>query len=211
MKSLAALVVLAHTAAAQPAALGKLQNYYAQQTQLTTDFTQTVKHASFGTTQTSSGRMWAAKPSSFRADYYQRGTTKVDKSFIYNGTTLWVINHQNKQVLQSPAQASAIPGALSFITGGASLTTQFNVALDPSGNLELTPKQPSAQYAKIVFVVAASGEVIESTVYDPNGDTNDFVFKNASTTAPVKASWFQFSPSSLPTYQVVTPPAAAHP
>ncbi len=214
MRLLVLLLALAHTAAAAPTAqsvLQKMQTFYAQQPQLTADFEQTVTNANFGARPPSKGKLWAMKPASFRASYFRRGTTTVEKEFIDDGTTLWIIDHPNLQIIQTSVQGNSVPAALSFLTGGGNLASTFNISLDANGNLELTPKQPSAAYAKVLFVVDPSGQVAESTVYVPNGDSEGFKFTNASTTKQVQASWFVFNPASLPKYRLVKQPQSSQP
>jgi outer membrane lipoprotein-sorting protein len=155
-----------------------------------------------------------SKPTQFRWDYLEkvRGAVTVTRTYAYDGTTLWVVDHKNKQLLQNQTQGGALPAAVSFLTGGGNLATQFNVALNTSGQyggsnatvLELTPKQPSAQYSKLFFVVDPTDwHISESVVVDSSGDTNDFNFYSPDLKSPVKATWFQVNPNSVPTYKLV--------
>lgn len=219
-------IVLAGSAAAQPAApsaatvLGNAQQYYASANHLTAQFKQVVTNATFNTTQTSNGKLWVAKPTQFRWDYMEkaRSAVTVTRTFVFDGTTLWVVDHKNKQLLQNQTQGGVLPAAVSFLTGGGNLAAQFNVTLNTAGTyggsnatvLELTPKQPSAQYSKLFFVVEPTDwHISESIVIASNGDTNAFKFYSPDLKSPVKASWFQVSPKSVPTYKlVVVNPAA---
>ena len=218
MRALVLMVMMSSVAGAQPAAptaqaaLANVQKFYANASQLTAEFHQVVTNQAFGTSSSSDGKLWVAKPSLLRADYYakQRAAVTVTKTFIFDGTTVWAIDHGNKQILKSAAPQSALPAAVSFLTGGA-LASQFNVTRAASGAnsivLELTPKQPSAQYKQLFFHVdTASWNVTESIVVDASGDTNDFTFVAPNLTAPVKASWFVVDPASLPNYKLTTRP-----
>ena len=221
-------IVMAGPAGAQSApsppsaatVLSNVQKYYANTNQLTAFFRQTVTLATFSTSKSSDGKLWVAKPSYFRLDYMttQKGNAVVTKSFVFDGTTLSVIDHDNKQITQSQAQASVLPAAVSFLTGGGALSSQFNVALSTSGThggktglvLELTPKQPSAQYKQLFFVVdPANWRVKASIVVDSNGNTNQFDFFTPDVASAIKASWFQVAPASLPTYKLVQLQAAS--
>jgi outer membrane lipoprotein carrier protein len=181
---------------------------------MTAQFRQVVTNATFNTTKTSNGKLWVAKPVRFRWDYFKtkQNVVTVAKTFAFDGTTLWLVDHENKQILQNQVQGSMLPAAVSFLTGAGTLAAQFNVASNTSGTyggknatvLELTPKQPSAQYKQLFFVVDPSDwHISESIVIDSNGDTNDFKFFDSELTSTVKAQWFQVNPSSLPTYKVV--------
>jgi len=91
------------------------------------------------------------------------------------------------------------------------------VALDSSGRvgdaratvLTLTPRQPSAQVAKLYVVVAADGRITQSVVIDARGDTSTFTFHAPDLTAPMRPHWFQVSPSSLRRYALVVAGAGA--
>ena len=214
------VVGLAGSAAAQPSApnattvLGNVQRFYANASHLTAQFRQVVTNTTFHMSRTSNGGLWVAKPALFRWDYLEKthGQVAVAKTFAFDGTTLWVIDHKSKLLVQNQTQGGTLPAAVSFLTGGASLTTQFNVAFNTSGTyggngatvLELTPKQPSAQYKQLFFVVDPSDwHVSESVVIDSSGDINDFRFYNPDFQAAVKATLFQVSPASVPTYKLV--------
>jgi outer membrane lipoprotein carrier protein len=194
--------------------LANVQHYYASADQLTASFRQTVTYATFDRTKVSDGRLWVLKPSDFRWDYLEKrnGSVSVTKTFVFDGTTLSIVNHPNKQIMQSQASSGVLPAAVSFLTGGAALTSQFAVALNTSGTygtkgtvvLELTPRQPSAQYTQLFFVIdPGDWHVKESIVIDSSGDTNDFSFYAPDLTTPVKASLFQVNPAALPTYKVL--------
>jgi len=208
---------MAAGASAQPATpspavvLANVQQYYANANQLTARFRQIVTNATFNTTKTSDGTLWVAKPAQFRWDYAQKkqGRVSISKTFIFDGQTFWLLDHNNKQIVPAQTQNSALPAAVSFLTGGSSLTSQFDVALNTSGTiggtnatvLELTPKQPSAQYSKLYFVVDPSNwRVKESVVIDSSGDTNTFKFYAPNLASTVRPQWFQVNPSSLPRY-----------
>jgi len=211
-------VLMTSVAAAQsppnPATvLSNVQQFYANANQLTAYFRQTVTNAAFNTSKISDGQLWVLKPSDFRWDYMAKrnGNVVITKSFVFDGTTLWYIDHANKQIVQNQLQSSVLPAAVLFLTGGSALSSQFSVALNTSGKyggqaalvLELTPNQPSAQY-KLLFVVDPSNwRVKESIVIDSNGDSNDFSFYTPNLTSTVKPSWFQVNPASQPTYQLV--------
>lgn len=197
-----------------PGVLANVQQYYASAKQLTASFRQVVTNATFNTKKTSVGSLWVAKPSNFRWDYVQKnhGVAKVVRSFVSDGQTFWLVDHANKQIMQSQLQNSTMPAAVSFLTGAANLSSQFNVTLNTTGTyggtsdvvLELTPKQSSAQYSKLYFVIDPSNwRVKESIVIDSSGDTNTFQFYAPDLTKPTKPQWFQVSPSSLPSYNVV--------
>jgi len=207
------LILAAGSAHAQPTAqqvLASVQQFYAKTPQLTADFDQVFTSQTFGSKKASAGKLWAMKPMSFRVDFDASGTTNVATSFISDGKTLWMVSRTNKTISVMPVQQSSLPGAIAFLTGGASLSTSYTAALDPAGRLELTPKQAST-VAKLVFVVAPDGSVSETIVTNSSGDVEDRTFKNVSYTTPMQASWFQVNPSAMPSFKVISAPAPPAP
>lgn len=221
-----ASAVSAQSAPTPPSAatvLSNVQQYYANATQLSALFRQTVTNATFGSTKISDGQLWVLKPTYFRFDYMtkQQKTLVTTKAFVFDGTSLWLIDHNNKRITQVQPQSSVLPAAVSFLTGASALSSQFTIVLNTSGSyggkgdfvLELTPNQPSAQYQQLFFVVDPSNwRVKVSIVIDANGNMNRFNFYTPNLNATVKKSYFQVNPTSLPTYKLVqlqTTPASS--
>lgn len=209
------------TAAASPAApldastaVQNVQKFYANIHQATAQFRQSVKNATFGTTKDSDGKVWLAKPGKMRWDYYEKtkGAVTVKKSFISDGKTLYVVEHDNKQVIKKDLKQDLMPVAVSFLYGTGDLQKEFNAALDSSGSygtkgdvvLKLTPKQPSAQYKNLYLVADGKDfHVKESIIIDSSNNVNHFRFFQPDWTTPVKDSYFQFTPKAVPTYRVI--------
>ena len=210
-----ALVVvwLAPTAAE---VLADVQKHYDKVATLSTTFTQVATQSAFGTAKMSTGKLYLAKPDKMRWDYDKpvkpgtkvKGKPKLDKNFIYDGTTLWIVDHGNQQVVESAPRSSALPVAIAFLSGTASLGA-INVALDTSSThgaagatvLQLTPRQPDALWQSLFLVVdPKDGRVIESIVVQSSGDSNDFTF-GAESTAKLDAKLFVFNPKSVPRYK----------
>ncbi len=215
MKAIAVVAVLATSAGAQTpnatTVLGNVQQFYTGTKQLSAKFRQHVTNNAFGKTSTSDGELWVQKPGSVRFDYVAK-THKVDKSFVFDGTTAWMVDHKNLQIAKQQASTTAMPAAMSFLTGGKQLAQQFNVALSTSGMygktvLELTPEQPSAQYKQLFFVVDPKDwHVTKSIVIDSKGDTNEFdLFAPDVKTVPAP-SLFKVDPKALPSYKLVSGP-----
>ena len=212
------------TAAAQqtPSAatvLTSVQAFYASQNHMTAAFHQVVTQAAFGTTTTTDGSVRVAKPALFRFDYLSKKNTAT-RSFIFDGKVLWVIDVANKQIFKNQVQTNAtLPAAVSFLTGASNLATQFNVALNTSGKfgratttvLELTPKQASAQFKQLFFIVdPATWAVTESIVIDSSGNTQDITFANPDFKSPIKPTLFQVNPKIL-NFRLVVAPATSAP
>lgn len=194
--------------------LAHVEQRYGKANQLSASFRQTVTNATFQTSKTSDGRLWVLKPSSVRCDYLARrgGAVVVTKSFLFDGMTLWLVDHDNRQIVARRTRSGVLPAAVAFLTGGSALSSQYDAALDTSGRfghkgtvvLALTPKQPSAAYRRLFFVVARSDwHVVASIVIDSDGDTNAFQFVAPDLRARVNPRWFQVNPAALPNYQLV--------
>jgi len=202
------LAVVAFMAPSASQVLANVQQHYATIPELTVEFVQKVVNTTFGTTQTSQGTLYLAKPNLFRTDYVKGKPPKPTREFIFNGATLWIIDHANLQVIKNSAPGAVLPAVGSFLTGG-NLAAANTVTL--TGNtLTLVPKQSQAGVKQLELVVdPQTWDVVESIVTDPSGDVNDFAFTSPRTTK-LAATTFVFNSSSLPSYKlVVVPPAAA--
>jgi outer membrane lipoprotein-sorting protein len=205
----AIIAVLAPASSPSPASvLASVQKYYGGATQLTTKFEQTVVNPAYGTTQKSSGKVYLVSPDKMRWDYDAKKQGGAKKSFIFDGKTLWAVEPKNLQVFKSSASGSMLPAALSFASGTAQLTKEFDVKLAPNSPygatvLELSPKQPSAQYKRLYFVVASDGHVEKSIVIDANDNSNEITFEAHDLTTKLESRLFQFDPKSVPTFKVI--------
>jgi outer membrane lipoprotein-sorting protein len=190
--------------------LANVEATYQQPTHFTAGFTQTVTYALNNKTTRSTGKLYVEKPDKIRFDYEKAG--KPDRTFLFDGVTLWIIDHGNMQVLQQPAQNSNLPAAIRFFTGAGSLATEFKVGFPTSPKhlvpgatvLALTPRQPSAQYSELYLVIDPTRwQVTKTIVINSSGDANTFELSNMDVKKSIAASVFQFKPSSVPHYKLV--------
>src|SRR4051794_1361219 len=103
-----------------------VQKFYAGIAQVTAQFQQTVHISTFGTDKTSGGSVWIVKPGKMRWDYLESkgSNVVVKKSFISNGTNLYVVEHDNKQVVTKNLQQDLMPVAVSFLYGKGDLKAE---------------------------------------------------------------------------------------
>ncbi len=194
----------------------KVQSFYANIKQVTAAFRQEVTNQTFGSTKSSDGKVWLSKPGKMRWDYYEKKpdkTVTTKKSFISNGTSLYVIEHDNKQVVKKNLQQDLMPVAVTFLYGSGDLNKEFNAEVDKGTSygdsktdtvLKLTPKQPSAQYKNLYLVVANDNfRVKESIIIDSSGNVNHFHFYAPDFEAPIAQTWFEFDPKSVKNYRVI--------
>ena len=192
----------------------RVQAFYANIKQVTAPFRQAVTYVLDGSTKTSDGTMWMKKPGKMRWDYVEKKKTEVEvkKSFISNGTYLYVVEHDNKQVMKKNLKQDLMPIAVSFLYGKGDLRAEFNAELDATGKygakddyvLKLTPKKPSAQYKTLVLVVSHDDfHVSQSVIIDSLDNVNQFRFFTPDFEKPLKDSSFEFDVRSVKNYRVI--------
>ena len=186
--------------------VGKVQKFYESTQQLTAKFRQTYKNETFGTTKVSDGRLYIKKPGKMRWDYYAKKSkgkkAEIEKTFVSDGTMLWMVEHDQKQYAKQDLKDNMLPVAVTFLSGKGDLRRDFTAEIDRSGSygkkddyvLKLTPKKPSAQY-KFLYLVVDPGNfrVKQSVVVEASDNTNHFQFYEPNTTKNVKDAWFLFN------------------
>jgi outer membrane lipoprotein carrier protein len=191
-----------------------VQGFYGKIKQVTASFRQSVTNDTFGSTKTSDGTVWIMKPGKMRWDYLEKKKDKVEvkKSFISNGANLYVVEHDNMQVVKKNLQQDLMPVAVSFLYGKGNLKDEFNAALDTTGKygekgnyvLKLTPKKPSAQYKFLFLVVAADDfRVTQSIIVDSSNNVNHFRFFSPDFQKAIQPKWFEFDEKSVKNYRIV--------
>jgi outer membrane lipoprotein carrier protein len=199
----------------------RVQQFYAGIKQVTAQFRQSVTNNTFGSTKTSDGSVLIMKPGKMRWDYYDKKKdpkdpskeiVEVKKSFISNGSYLYVIEHDNKQVVKKNLQQDLMPVAVSFLYGKGDLRAEFNAELDKTSKygekddlvLRLTPKQPSAQYKNLYLVVSPKDfHVSQSVIVDSSSNVNHFRFFAPDFEKPIKDGLFEFDERSVKNYRVI--------
>jgi len=215
-----------HTATLAPAAgaaatqsgggavVDKVQKFYADIKQVTAQFRQTVTNSTFGSTKASDGTVWLMKPGKMRWDYLEKKNNKttVKKSFISNGTYLYMVEHDNKQVVKKNLQNDLMPVAVSFLYGKGDLKAEFSSAVDTTGKygakgdivLKMTPKKPSAQYKNLYLVVDPSNyRVKQSVIIDSSNNVNQFQFFAPDFQTAQKDAIFEFDERSVKNYRLI--------
>jgi outer membrane lipoprotein carrier protein len=183
----------------------KVQGFYAEIKQVTASFRQAVTNDTFGSTKTSDGTVWIMKPGKMRWDYLEQkqkqGKVSRKKSFISNGSMLYVVEYDNMQIVKKNLQQDLMPVAVSFLYGKGDLKTEFNAEMDATGKygakgeyvLKMTPKKPSAQYKNLYLVVSPDDfRVTQSVIIDSSNNSNHFRFYSPDFKKPIEAKWFEF-------------------
>ena len=204
----------AATQANPSAVIDNVQKFYAGISHVTAQFRQTVVNSTFGSTKTSDGAVWLAKPGKMRWDYLEKkkDKTQVTKSFISNGTNLYVVEHNNKQVVKKNLANDLMPVAVSFLYGKGDLKAEFMATIDTTGKygakgdivLKMTPKKPSAQYKNLYLVVDPSNyRVKQSVIIDSSNNVNQFMFFAPDFQTAQKDSIFEFDERSVKNYRII--------
>lgn len=202
------------TATDPNAVVDNVQKFYANVKQVTASFRQSVTNDTFGSTKSSDGTVWIMKPGKMRWDYLEKKAQKVQvkKSFISNGDNLYLVEHDNMQVVKKNLKQDLMPVAVSFLYGKGDLKSEFNAALDTSSKygakdelvLKLTPKKPSAQYKNLFLVVNPSDyRVTQSVIIDSSNNVNHFRFFSPNFEKSIDNKWFEFDEKSVKNYRVV--------
>lgn len=202
----------------------RVQAFYAGVQSVKARFRQSVTNVTFGGAPAiSDGVLYITKPGKMRWDYsskVRKGKTTTKKSIISNGQTLWLVEHDNKQVIKKDLASDLLPVTISFLYGKGDLKQDFNAEIDTSKAygaadevvLRLSPKQPSAQYKTLFLVVHPSNyRVRQSIVVDAAGNVNHFRFFEPDFAAQPNPNWFEFDFKSVPTYRLVEPKTDAAP
>jgi outer membrane lipoprotein carrier protein len=193
--------------------VGKVQDFYKGTSHLRAKFRQTVTNTTFGRTSTSDGRVYIKKPGKMRWDY-QGKKGSVRRSFISDGTTLWAVEHDNKQVARQSLEKNLLPVAVTFLYGKGDLAADFTAKRDTSGTygaktdhvLELKPRKPSAQYKTLYLVVDPKDfRVKQSIVIEASGNSNHFRFFEPDTKKGVADTWFVFNEREFKHYRLFEP------
>jgi len=198
----------------------EVQKFYSGIKQVTAKFRQTVTNATFGQKKDSDGLVLLSKPGKMRWDYYdkKKNVVSVKKSFISNGSYLYVVEHDNKQVVKKNLQNDLMPVAVTFLYGKGDLQAEFNAEIDKSGKygakgdivLKMTPKKPSAQYKNLYLVVASDNfRVKQSVIIDASNNVNQFQFFEPNFEKTIENGKFEFDERSVKNYRIIDADAQA--
>ena len=181
--------------------LADVEANYKQSQHLSVAFDQTVTNAVSGQALPSTGTFLVQKPDKLRFDFMQpkKAKPKPKATYLFDGKAIWAIDHGNMQFGQKAAGHSELPSLVSFFLGAGTLARDFNVSLN-NGSLELTPKTPSATYAKIILVLDAKKLVTQTSIIDSSGNTQTMKF-SVTLDKPAPAGTFVFDRKQYPVYR----------
>jgi outer membrane lipoprotein carrier protein len=178
-----------------------VQAFYDGTKDLESKFTQKYWNPTYGEKKTTSGKLKLKKPGKMIWDY----SDGQDADYYANGDTLWMVEHDTRQVIKtSVAGNSEVNAALKFLFGGEKLTREFKVRyakadkIERYGDadhyvLELQPKQANKHYKGLVLMIHAStGRVDSFVVYNTDESSNYFQLKSIKTNVGLNDKLFDF-------------------
>lgn len=173
----------------------RVQAVYDEVSDFRASFRQEYANAALGDTDSSSGVMHFLKPGHMRWDY----SAPVARYFIIDGESLWIYEPTEAQYYTQPLDDSDLPTALRFLMGRGEFSQEFDITtLENSQGrivLELVPRQDEGEYRKLRFVVnPQTFRIEETTIYDPLGNTNRFVFTERVENVGYVPGDFSFTP-----------------
>jgi len=184
--------------------LSGMQKVYADASDVSVSFRQEVTNTTFGHTAKSDGTLLIRRPGKMRWDYFakeRRGKPRtIDRHFISNGITLYVVEPDNLQVIKKDLKKNLLPTVITFLYGKGDLAADFTPKFDTSGTygtkddhvLALAPKKPATQYKRLFLVVdRGTLQVKESIVIDAAGNKNHFFFSALNLKAAAKDAHFE--------------------
>lgn len=189
---LGGLCLLAIGAAAQAAALPKLQAFIAQTQSLSAQFNQ-VSSGGKAKTQTTMGYFSVQRPGKFRWVYNQ----PMPQLIVGDSRFIWIYDEELEQVTKRKLDQALGDTPAAILAGDNQFTTRFHFKeLGMKGAqewLEATPKNPDSGFQKLRFAfVGADLNVME--LEDSFGRTTKIQFKDLKRNPKLDAKQFEFTP-----------------
>ncbi|HEX2569271.1 MAG TPA: outer membrane lipoprotein chaperone LolA [Polyangia bacterium] len=186
------------TDAGVAALVARMQKFYESTRDLHARFEQVVSTGT-GRKRMATGDVWLKKPGRMRWDYQK----PEKKLMVADGETLWIYEPEDQQVFRQSMTASSLPSSVSFLFGKGRLSDEFEITRETSSDLarpgevvlKLVPRQATAQYRYLVFLVDEKTAMVTGTVvYDQQGGQSRLDFQNVEVNRGVADDKFQFKP-----------------
>ena len=149
-----------------------------------------------GKTQTSEGIVYFQKPGKMRWEY----TNPEQQLLVSDGRTMWFYVADDEQVIiQNAEDAYGSKTPITFLAGMGKLQNDFYIKLlpevagKPEHQLELLPKTPQTDVAKLILTVEPQTcQIVHTAVYDPYGNITDVYLRNLEINMNPAAELFHF-------------------
>jgi len=171
--------------------INNIQRQYETTDDIRATFRQISLIKSANQTKESQGLVYFKKPGKMRWDY----TKPEQQLLVSDGKTVWFYVAEDQQVIvQNAEEAYGSKTPITFLSGMGKLQNDFYIKLLPMSNkapeykLELLPKQPQPDLAKLILTVdPATSRIVHTAVYDPYGNITDVYLQDIQTnTAPAE-------------------------
>lgn len=202
------LLLLLAGVAACPSALAQdvqtivdgVQQHYEQTGDIQANFIQLSLIKSIGQTKETRGLVFFQKPGKMRWEY----TEPTQQLLVSDGKTFWLYVPDDEQVIvQQAEEAYGSKTPIVFLSGMGKLQNDFYMKLLPpetnpyvqtaAHRLELLPKEPQPDVAKLILTVAAdSFQIIHTAVYDPYGNITDVYLQDIEVNFGLPGDLFTF-------------------
>ena len=164
------------------AIIDNVQAEYEQTSDLYASFIQISHLRSMSKPKESHGIVYFKKPGKMRWEY----TDPEQQLLVSDGKTMWFYVAEDAQVIvQNAEDAYGSKTPVTFLSGMGKLQGDFYMSLLPESDpataykLELLPKQPQPELAKLVLTIDPSAfRIIHTAVYDPYGNITDVFLQN---------------------------------
>lgn len=174
----------------------KVQDRYDQTQNFAADFTQEMRIEAGGQVIKSSGKVWFQRPGRMHWEY----VTPEKQTIIADGTTLWIVQPADNQVLKAPLQnAFESRTPVSFLLGVARIEKDFRATLlspadDGKLRLQLDPAnaEDGSLGSLVLDVDPDTYDVTAATIRDPLGNTTRVALVDVKRNGSVDASLFRF-------------------
>jgi outer membrane lipoprotein carrier protein len=172
----------------------RLQQRYEAIDDFQARFVQESFNIARGEPRVSSGEVYFLRPGRMLWDY---GT---ERRLLLDGEQIHSVDFVQRQYYSAPVAQGELPTAMRFLMGDGRLEEDFEISdagapADGQVALELVPRTPSPDYARLLFVVDTSTwDVVETTVVDPLGNTNTIRFEAMQTNIGLRPASFAFVP-----------------
>jgi outer membrane lipoprotein carrier protein len=178
------------------AVTSRVQAAYDGLRDFTASFSQTYTNQALDESTTSSGIVHFLRPGRMRWDYLE----PTLRLFISDGEHLWIYEPEQAQYYTQSLSDSDLPTALRFMMGEGTLAEDFEISFDPRSTPEaptlvLVPIRSEGQYTRLRIVVdPETWFVIETTIFDPAGNTNRLAFRDGRFNVGYEPGDFVFEP-----------------
>ena len=177
----------------------RVQAFYKTTKDFQSKFTQTYTDLAAGEKKMSYGRVYFKKPGKMRWDYYKaKNAKKRDKVYVSDGNVFWIYETEFKQVFKQCLSDSQLPTSLRFLMGQGDLLKDFDITFTKKSTkekpeLRLVPKTPTSKYKELRFLVdPVTYQVVQTTLLDPYGNTNQILFEKTLVNRNLPDKGFRF-------------------